>query len=239
MKPSCAVPNLTWDNSQFAGAVFISGNSLRLLHQHHTKTLIRQERREPIKRLTFSNLSFFKVRGVIHTGWGNQSVVCALFICSASVCVCNHLMLKLAGVSAADRDDAAIHVQLADDGHAPFQLRTEGLRGAAAQTQQANQNVLLRILVGEEGLPAAVGHVIPPHQLHLNTHIFVSKCPELYNSTSINRKSVDFQLCKSDCTSFPGCCLLPGKVWLCGGSPECPLLWFSRLDTAHRERFEM
>lgn len=79
-------------------------------------------------------------------------------------------MLELAGVSAADGDNAAVDVQLADDGHASFQLRTEGLGGAAAQTQQADQDVLLWILVGEEGLPAAIGYVIPPHQLHLDTH---------------------------------------------------------------------
>lgn len=79
-------------------------------------------------------------------------------------------MLELAGVSAADGDHAAVNVQLADDGHASFQLRTEGLRGAAPQTQQADQDVLLRVLVGQEGLPAAVSHVVPPHQLHLNTH---------------------------------------------------------------------
>lgn len=79
-------------------------------------------------------------------------------------------MLELAGVSAADGDDAAVHVELADDGHASFQLRTEGLRGAATQTQQADQDVLLGVLVGEEGLPAAVSHIVPPHQLHLSTH---------------------------------------------------------------------
>lgn len=78
-------------------------------------------------------------------------------------------MLELAGISAADGDDASINVQLADDGHASFQLRSEGLRRAAAQTQQADQDVLLRVLVGEEGLPAAVGRVVPPDQLHLRT----------------------------------------------------------------------
>ena len=78
-------------------------------------------------------------------------------------------MLELAGVSAADGDDAAVNMQLTHDGHASFQLGTEGLRGAAAQTQQANQDVLLRVLVGEEGLPVAVSHVVPPHKLHLGT----------------------------------------------------------------------
>lgn len=72
-------------------------------------------------------------------------------------------MLELAGVSAADGNNAAVHVQLTHDGHASFQLRAERLRRAAAQTQQSDQDVLLRVLVGEEGLPAAVGHVVPPH----------------------------------------------------------------------------
>lgn len=90
-------------------------------------------------------------------------------------CVRNHLMLELAGVSAADGDDAAVNVQLADDGHASFQLRPERLWGAAAQTQQANQDVLLWILVGQEGLPAAVGDVIPSNQLHLNARVSVSE----------------------------------------------------------------
>lgn len=113
------------------------------------------------------------------------------FICS--VCVYNHLMLELAGVPAADGDDAAVNVQLTDDGHSSFQLGTERLRGAATQTQQANQDVLLRILVGEEGLPAAVGHVVPPHQLHLNTRssslvngvvaFFYNQRLEKYNTT--------------------------------------------------------
>lgn len=79
-------------------------------------------------------------------------------------------MLELAGVAAADRDDAAVDVELSDDGSPAFQLRTEGLRGAAAQTQQANQDVLLRVLVGKERLPATISHIVPPHQLHLSTH---------------------------------------------------------------------
>ena len=37
---------LTWDNSQFVWAVFISGDSLRLLHQHHPKTLNEKQRKE-------------------------------------------------------------------------------------------------------------------------------------------------------------------------------------------------
>lgn len=78
-----------------------------------------------------------------------------------------YLVLELAGVSAADGDHAPVHVELSDDGRAPFQLWAEGLRRTATQAQQADQDVLLGILVGEEGLPAAVGHIVPPDQLHL------------------------------------------------------------------------
>lgn len=134
-------------------------------------------------------------------------------------------MLEFAGVSAADGDDAAINVQLTDDGHASFQLRPKGLRGAAPQTQQADQDVLLRILVGQEGLPAAIGNIIPPNQLHLNAHVSVSErdglCAELRHTTAL---------------FWHRCSPLPGKAALCGGSPECPLLGFSRLDTAHKEK---
>lgn len=83
-------------------------------------------------------------------------------------------MLELAGVSAADGDDAPVHVELSDDRRGPFQLWTEGLARAATQAQQADQDVLLGVLVGEEGLPATVGHVVPPYQLHLDTRSGIS-----------------------------------------------------------------
>lgn len=83
-------------------------------------------------------------------------------------------MLELAGVAAADGDDAPVDVELPDDRRAPFQLRTEGLRRAAAQPQQADQDVLLGVLVGQEGLPAAVGDVVSPYQLHLDTDSGIS-----------------------------------------------------------------
>lgn len=81
-----------------------------------------------------------------------------------------YLVLELAGVSAADGDNAAIDVELADDWGSAFELGSEGLRWAATQAQQADQNILLWVLVGEEGLPAPVGHIVPPHQLHLRMH---------------------------------------------------------------------
>lgn len=128
-------------------------------------------------------------------------------------------MLELAGVSAADGDDAAVNVQLADDGHASFQLRTEGLWGAAAQTQQANQDVLFRILVGEEGLPAAISHIVPPHQLHLNTHssllvngVVVQKAHAVWLIDAIQHHNSSIELCESECISSPGSSPLPGKV---------------------------
>lgn len=110
----------------------------------------------------------------------------------------NHLMLELAGVSAADGDHAAVDVQLADDRHAAFQLRAEGLRRAATQPQEADQNVLLRILVGQERLPAAISHVVPTDHLHLDTCVFVkvatysySLCPERCKATTLHGFSHD------------------------------------------------
>lgn len=94
----------------------------------------------------------------------------------------SHLMLELARVSAAHRDHAAIHVQLTDNGHASFELRAEGLWRAAAQPQQTNQDVLLRVFIGEKGLPAAVGHIVSPYQLHLHTDICVREHQETTTS---------------------------------------------------------
>lgn len=72
-------------------------------------------------------------------------------------------MLELAGVPAAHRDHATIHVQLADYGHASFKLRPKGLRRAATQAEEADKDVLLRVLIGQESLPAAIGHIVPPN----------------------------------------------------------------------------
>lgn len=72
-------------------------------------------------------------------------------------------MLELAGVSAADGDNAAVDVELADDGGAAFELGSKGLRRAAPQTQQADQDVLLWVLVRQEGLPAPIGYVVSSH----------------------------------------------------------------------------
>lgn len=45
-----------------------------------------------------------------------------------------YLVLELAGVSAADGDNAAVDVELAHDGRAAFKLGSKGLRRAAPQT---------------------------------------------------------------------------------------------------------
>lgn len=112
-------------------------------------------------------------------------------------CLNNHLMLELAGVSAADRDNAAVNVELPDDGGTAFQFRTEGLRRAAPQTQQANQDVLFWVLVGEEGLPATVSHIVPPHQFHLSAHSLL-----VHGQVAQTHK----------CDMTPWSCSLPGKV---------------------------
>jgi len=43
----------------------------------------------------------------------------------------------------------------------------KGGLGALAEAKETNKNVLLRVLVGEEGLPAAIGGVVPSNQLDL------------------------------------------------------------------------
>lgn len=87
--------------------------------------------------------------------------------CVTAACSRFYLVLELARVSTADGDHAAIDVQLTYDGHARLQLSPERLRRAAAKPQQPDQDVLLRVLVRQEGLPAIVSHIVPPDQLHL------------------------------------------------------------------------
>ena len=64
-----------------------------------------------------------------------------------------------------DGDGGAVDVQLAHDGAAARQ---------AAQAQQANEDVLAHVLIGQERLPPRVGCVVAPHQLHLlRRHLLV------------------------------------------------------------------
>lgn len=76
-------------------------------------------------------------------------------------------MLKLSRVPAAHGDYASVHVQLSHNGHPAPQLKTEGFLRALPQPQEANQNVLIRVFVGQERLPATVCNIISPHQLNL------------------------------------------------------------------------
>lgn len=83
------------------------------------------------------------------------------------------LVLEARGVPGADGHHATVHVQLADDGAAAScQLGPECGLGAAPQPQQAHQDILGGVLVGEERLPPAVGHIVSPHQLHLQPIAF-------------------------------------------------------------------
>lgn len=78
-------------------------------------------------------------------------------------------VLELARVPTVQGHGGAVHVQLADQtGLLARELGAEGVRGAAlAEAEEADQDVLLGVLVGEEGLPAAVGGVVAPDELDL------------------------------------------------------------------------
>ena len=50
-----------------------------------------------------------------------------------------------------------------------------GFRGAFAQSEQTDKNVLLGVLVWEKRLPTFVRHVVPPDQLDIiRTHFVVN-----------------------------------------------------------------
>ena len=72
-----------------------------------------------------------------------------------------------------NRHGAAVHVELAYDRAVLLDLGTERGLGALAQSQQADENVLLGIFVRQEGLPATVGDVVAADQLHLVGNHFV------------------------------------------------------------------
>jgi hypothetical protein len=79
-----------------------------------------------------------------------------------------YLVLELGGIAVVDRHYGAVHMQLPHDGsRTRLELLSESGLGCLAQAEQADENVLLGILVSEEGLPATVAHVVPPDQLHL------------------------------------------------------------------------
>lgn len=78
-----------------------------------------------------------------------------------------------------DRDGRAVHMQLSNYTAAallsPHQLRPErALVRTLPQSEKSNQDISLRILVGQERLPAPVGSVVPTEQLHrLRTDLVV------------------------------------------------------------------
>eukprot|EP01085_Mycamoeba_gemmipara_P005113 Mycagemm_TRINITY_DN10189_c0_g1::TRINITY_DN10189_c0_g1_i2::g.5113::m.5113 type:complete len:331 gc:universal TRINITY_DN10189_c0_g1_i2:1783-791(-) len=77
------------------------------------------------------------------------------------------LVLKLGRIAIVDGHHGAVDVQLAYDRAATLQLGPEGGRAALAKSEQADEDVLLGVLVRQEGLPRAVCGVVTPHELHL------------------------------------------------------------------------
>ena len=71
------------------------------------------------------------------------------------------------------RHHAPIHMQLSYNGAASFQLWAEGVRRAFAQSQQTDENVLLWVLVRQEGFPATIGHIVASDQLHLQIRVHI------------------------------------------------------------------
>ena len=66
-------------------------------------------------------------------------------------------------------DRGAVHMQLADDAAAAFwsadELRAEcALVGALAKPQEADQDVPLRVFVGEERLPTPIRGIVAPKE---------------------------------------------------------------------------
>lgn len=97
-------------------------------------------------------------------------------------------MLKFCRISPMYRYSRPIHMQLPYNaaptlisvlGH---QLGPEGtLFRTLSQTQQANEDILFRIFVGKESLPATVGCIISPKQLDRFWTHFVMDFVYLYN----------------------------------------------------------
>ena len=78
-----------------------------------------------------------------------------------------YLVLELGWIPGMDRHYTAIHMQLSYDGAASFQLWPVGVLATLAQPQQTNQDILLRVLVGQEGLPPTISCVVSSYQLCL------------------------------------------------------------------------
>mmetsp|Transcript_36784 Transcript_36784/g.65867 ORF Transcript_36784/g.65867 Transcript_36784/m.65867 type:complete len:279 (-) Transcript_36784:670-1506(-) len=86
------------------------------------------------------------------------------------------LVLEHVVVAGGHSDRRPIDVELPNDGAAPLEFRLSVGRPPSAppQPEQPHQNVLLRVLIRQEGLPPAVGSVVPPNQLHrVRPHLMV------------------------------------------------------------------
>ena len=79
-------------------------------------------------------------------------------------------MLELGWIARVHWDGRAVDVKLAYDRAATLELRAVGVVGALAQAQQPHQDILLRILVRQERLPATVRRVVTADQLYLVGH---------------------------------------------------------------------
>ena len=73
---------------------------------------------------------------------------------------------------------SAVDMQLAHHGRTACQLRLALACQArhSSQTQQADQDVLPGVLIRQEGLPAPIGCVVPPDQLHLRWLDLANAC---------------------------------------------------------------
>ncbi len=78
------------------------------------------------------------------------------------------LMLELGRVSCMHRHSRAVYMQLSNQRRRlARELGSEGLATALTESQQTNEDVLTRIFICKEGLPASVCDVVSSHQLHL------------------------------------------------------------------------
>ena len=77
------------------------------------------------------------------------------------------LVLELGRVPGGDRYNTAIHVELTDHRTASLELRPVALLRELSQSEETDEDVLLWVLVAEEGLPTPVGRIVTPHQFYL------------------------------------------------------------------------
>jgi len=89
-------------------------------------------------------------------------------------------VLKLSRISAVQRHRRTIDMQFTDQTRLlTGQFGRMYALDCISVAEQANQDVLLWILISEEGLPPAVGCVVPPYELNLR---WTGSCASLINS---------------------------------------------------------